>query len=172
MIILIGISFLYKNYYFGICFTSNAIFISFSLYIYVYMSVCFSLYLHWLSFFFFQNKSSCFTARMKNSPLRSSEALYWHVTEFDRGFNLRLLYWPYWNYIGGRRHRYRCQNSAEVPWDHWQQTFRLASRVLKILYPERTYLPGINFSHCFLIPRRTFFCIKHISLFFTISITA
>lgn len=119
----------------------------------------------------FQNKSSCFTARMKNSPLRSSEALYWHVTEFDRGFNLRLLYWPYWNYIGGRRHRYRCQNSAEVPWDHWQQTFRLASCILKILYPERTHLPGINFSHCFLIPRRTFFCVKHISLFSTFSIT-
>ncbi|GFR31280.1 uncharacterized protein TNCT_17201 [Trichonephila clavata] len=60
----------------------------------------------------------CSTSRMKESPLLSREASYWHATEFFCEHNLRFLYWPYWNYIGGRSHRHRCQNPAEVPWDH------------------------------------------------------
>lgn len=144
------------------------------LFFYFYISIYIFLFLTLVFFFVFQNKSSCFTVRMKNSPLRSSEALYWHVTEFDRGFNLRLLYWPYWNYIGGRRHRYRCQNSAEVPWDHWQQTFRLASRILKKIFVpgKNTHLPGINFSHCFSDPTLEHSSVSSISvLFSTFSIT-
>ncbi|GBO26576.1 hypothetical protein AVEN_140024-1 [Araneus ventricosus] len=62
------------------------------------------------------SKLRCSNSRMKESPLPSSEASYWHVTGFFCEQNLRFLYWPYWNYIGGRSHR--CQNPAEVPWDH------------------------------------------------------
>ncbi|GBO03875.1 hypothetical protein AVEN_205005-1 [Araneus ventricosus] len=63
-----------------------------------------------------KSKLRCSNSRMKESPLPSSEASYWHVTGFFCEQNLRFLYWPYWNYIGGRSHR--CQNPAEVPWDH------------------------------------------------------
>ncbi|GIY89332.1 uncharacterized protein CDAR_59681 [Caerostris darwini] len=65
----------------------------------------------------------CSRPRMKESPLLSSEASYWHVTGFFCEQNLRFLYWPYWNYMGGRSHR--CQQKCPLaPSPSFDDAFR------------------------------------------------